>query len=126
MTDSFDIIDYLSGLTNFVFDKAVLKRIALDCGVSNVTTYAELDDDTKNRCEAKLLETVINGPWSTASSTDKHGEYTFTVGSQTVTAAMIERIEKRLKELYNKLGETEKLEAMTENNAHNEWINEQG
>ena len=42
MTRKFDIIDYLSGLTNFVFDKAVLNRVALDCGVSEVTEYGQL------------------------------------------------------------------------------------
>ena len=47
MTRNFDIIDYLSGLTNFVFDKAVLNRVALDCGVSEVTEYGQLTDEMK-------------------------------------------------------------------------------
>ena len=37
----FDILQYMSGLTGFTFDKAVLVRIALERGVSAVTEYAQ-------------------------------------------------------------------------------------
>ena len=47
MADKFDIIEYLSGLTNFVFDKAVLKRIAYDRNVIDVTAYEYLSDEQK-------------------------------------------------------------------------------
>ena len=46
----FDILDYLSGMTNFVFDKSALNNVALDCGVSDVESYLDLTE------EQKLLE----------------------------------------------------------------------
>ena len=55
MAAKFDVIDYLSGLTGFIFDKAVLKRIALDRGVSDVTEYSQLDGMTKDLLLADLL-----------------------------------------------------------------------
>ena len=41
--EEFDILEYLSGLTGYVFDKAVLKRIAWEREVSDVTSFDELD-----------------------------------------------------------------------------------
>lgn len=80
----FDIIEYLSGLTGFVFDKSVLKRIALDRGVSDIRSYSDLDSRTKELLRADLLYTAYLSPDVIASSTKQHGSYTQTVGSQTV------------------------------------------
>ena len=62
MGERFDIIEFLSGLTNYVFDKAVLKRIALDRGVLSVTSYSELDDKTKDLLRADLLLAAYLSP----------------------------------------------------------------
>ena len=45
--NTFDIIEYLSGITMFTFDKAVLKRIALDREVQDVSDFSELDEKPK-------------------------------------------------------------------------------
>ena len=55
MAERFDIIEFLSGLTNYVFDKAVLKTIAFGREVMDVTSYAELDKKTIEMLEADLL-----------------------------------------------------------------------
>lgn len=120
----FDILDYLSGLTNFVFDKSVLKRVALECGVSEVEAYAELTEEHRARCKAALLETIVFGVYQTASSTTQHGSYTLTVGSQTITQKSLASIKSELKRLYEKLGEEDKLDALNGSDGDVRWINE--
>ena len=56
MTDKMDIIDYLSGLTGFVFDKAVLQRIALDRQACIQTQ--DLDKENKGFVACDLLYTA--------------------------------------------------------------------
>lgn len=123
---TFDIINYLSGLTNFVFDKAVLNRIALDCGVSEITDYTELTGELKDKCKIALLETIVFGPYSTASSTNQHGAWTLTIGSQTVTSAALESIKSELKRLYNKYDMTDEQEALEDTGGEVKWIDEWG
>lgn len=102
MAAKFDIIDYLSGLTGFIFDKAVLKRIALDRGVSDVTEYSQLDAMTKDLLLADLLFVAYYSPNVWASSTHSHGSYTQTNGSQTINSADKERIYNRFTAIYRK------------------------
>lgn len=84
--ETFDIIEYLSGLTGFVFDKAVLKRIAYDRDVMGITDYKELTADKKELLLADLLMVVYLSPNSSASHTNQHGSFTVTVGSQTINS----------------------------------------
>ena len=72
----FDILDYLSGMTNFVFDKSALNNVALDCGVSDVESYLDLTEEQKDRCKIALLEKIVFGVYQTASTTNQHGAYT--------------------------------------------------
>ena len=58
MDEKFDIIEYLSGLFTFTFDKAVLKRIALERGVYDVSDYSELDTQTKDLLKADLMYAI--------------------------------------------------------------------
>ncbi len=51
MSIKFDIIDYLSGLTAYVFDVSVLRRVAMDNGVAEVREYNELDAEQIDRCK---------------------------------------------------------------------------
>lgn len=81
----FDIIEYLSGLTGFVFDKAVLQRIAMERGVCNVKSIYELDRRTKDLLLADLLYTVYLSPNTMASYTHAHGTYNNVIGSQVIT-----------------------------------------
>ena len=45
---SFDIIRYMSSLTGYVFDDAVLERIALERNVAEVGSFAELSEKDKD------------------------------------------------------------------------------
>lgn len=122
---TFDILEYLSGMTNFVFDKAVLKRIALECEVAEVEAYVDLTDEDKDRCKIALLETIVYGPYQTASSTNQHGTYTLTVGAQTITSAALESIKSELRRLYKKYGEDDKSEALDSTDGEIKWIDGQ-
>lgn len=123
MADSkFNIINYLAGMTGFVFDKDVLQRIALDCGVSEVTEYSELTQENKDRCMIALLRTILNTPYSTASHTSKHGEWQEQIGSQSLTAAFREDIRAQLKKLAQKYDEEELLEELEDMGATMQWM----
>lgn len=118
----FNIINYLAGMTGFVFDKDVLERIALDCGVSEVTEYSELTQENKDRCMIALLRTILNTPYSTASHTSKHGEWQEQIGSQSLTAAFREDIRAQLKKLAQKYDDEELLEELEDMGANLQWM----
>lgn len=120
----FDIIDYLSGMTNFVFDKSVLSRVALDCNVSEIGNYEDLTERKKDECKIALLETIVFGPYQTASSTNQHGSYTLTIGSQTITSAALESMKSELRRLYKKMGDEEKIDALDATDGEVKWIDE--
>lgn len=123
MTGKFDIIEFLSGLTNYVFDKAVLKTIALYRGVDEVTSYDELDKKTLDLLEADLLYKAYYSPNVWASSTQSHGSYTKSVGHQTFYIQEKERVYKRFTYLYKKHND-DKLEEIENSNEGNlQWIN---
>ena len=75
----FDILQYMSGLTGFTFDKAVLVRIALERGVSEVTEYDELTQRDRDLITADLLLTAY-----LSSFEQSHGSYKKGIGSQTM------------------------------------------
>lgn len=120
MNGSFDIYDYLSGLTGYVFDISVLKRVALNQGVSEVTDYSELTEEQKDRCKIELLETLLITPHQSASQTNKHGEWQTQTGSQTLTAAVLDNINRELGRLYKKYDEQDKLDAI--NDGTLQWL----
>lgn len=78
----FDIITYLEGLTAFVFDKAVLTRIAMERDVSDIADFKSLTQKQKDLLLADLLFVIYTSPNYTASQTNQHGAYTKTIGSQ--------------------------------------------
>lgn len=80
----FDLLDYMAGMTNFVFDKSVLERIALDRGVSEIDDYEDLTQENKDLILADLLYTAYTGPNVIANHTVQHGSFTKSVGAQTV------------------------------------------
>ena len=120
----FNILSYLSGMTTFVFDKAVLERVAIQCGVAEIDSFADLTEEVEDKCKAMLLETIVYGPYQTASTTNQHGAYTQTLGAQTITSAALESIKAELRRLYNKYGEEDKLNALDATNGEMTWINE--
>lgn len=102
MNDKFDIIEYLSGLTGYVFNKAVLKRIAFDRGVNEVTESDALDMRTRELLRADLLYTAYISPNVWASSTQSHGSYSKSIGSQTIYAEEKERLRNMFMGIYRK------------------------
>jgi hypothetical protein len=112
--NEFNIIEYLSGLTQFAFDKAVLKRIAHDRDVFNVVNFEELDSKTKDLLKADLLFTAYYSPSIWASSTQSHGSYTKTIGQQTIYAAEKERLYNIFYHIYEKYDDP-KLEEIQDN-----------
>lgn len=119
---TFNIIDFIAGLYPYVFDIAVLRRVAYDCGVIEITEYSELTEEQKDRCRIALLETLVLNPYQTASQTSKHGEWQEQTGSQMTTAKNIESIKNELKRLYKKYDEDEKLELLESETANLEWM----
>lgn len=119
---TFNIIDFIAGLYPYVFDIAVLRRVAYDCGVIEITEYSELTEEQKDRCKIALLETLVLNPYQTASQTSKHGEWQEQTGSQMTTAKNIESIKNELKRLYKKYSEDEKLEQLESETANLEWM----
>ena len=80
----FDILQYMSGLTGFTFDKAVLTRIALKRGVNEVTEFEELTEKDEDLITADLLLTAYLSPTIWASFNQSHGSYKKGIGSQTM------------------------------------------
>jgi hypothetical protein len=121
MAEKFDIIEFLSGLTNYVFDKAVLKSVALGRDVADVTSYDELDKKTIELLEADLLYKVYFSPNIWASSTQSHGSYTRTIGSQTIYQVEKDRIYARFSHIYKKYDD-EMLETVEDLSGTLQWI----
>ena len=121
MAEKFDIIEFLSGLTNYVFDKAVLKGVALGRDVVDVTSYDELDKKTIELLEADLLYKAYYSPNIWASATQSHGSYTRTVGSQSVYQVEKERIFNRMSFIYKKYDD-EMLEVINDASGTLQWI----
>lgn len=121
MDGKFDIIDYLSGMTGFTFDKAVLKRIALDRGVYGIEEYELLDTRTKDLIRADLLYTAYISPNIWSSYTHSHGSFSQTIGSQTVNGDEKERIFNIFMGIYRKY-EDDKLNEI-EDCGTLQWLN---
>lgn len=111
----FDILQYMSGLTGFTFDKAVLVRIALDRGVSEVTEYDELTQRDKDLITADLLLTAYLSPTIWASFTQSHGSYKKGVGSQAMYNK--EEILDWIRGIYEKY-EDPMIDQLPDNSAH--------
>ena len=121
MGDKFDIIEYLSGLTGFVFDKAVLKRIALDRGVYGAKCFSELSQQDKDLMRADLLLVAYLSPNVWASSTHAHGSFSETIGSQTVYTEDKERIYNQFINIYKKYDD-EKLTEVEDLGGNLQWL----
>lgn len=121
----FDVIEYLSGLTTYVFDKALLKRVAFECGIAGAQCYSEISDDTRDMCLIKLLEAAYFSPNCIAGTTQKHGQFELHIGQQVISASEREVIGKELKRLYNKYGMTDEIAVLDESvGPLHVWVNE--
>lgn len=119
--NDFDIIEYLSGLTQFTFDKAVLKRIALERGVAEIDDFEDLTAQDKDLLRADLLYTAFLSPNVWASSTQSHGSYTKSIGSQTIYSVDKERLYNLIVGIYSKYND-DKLDEIKGNEATLQWI----
>lgn len=108
--NDFDIIEYLSGLTTYVFDKSVLVGVARDRGVLGVQLYEELEQEQKDLLLADLLYKVYVGANSSASISQSNGKTKVAVGSQTINDKT--GIYNVMYSLYKKWGD-DKLEIVT-------------
>ena len=122
MAIEFDIIKYLSGLLGgFVFDRATLEGIAWEREVTDVTSFDELDTQTKELLKADLAYAAYFSPNTWASSTQSHGSYTKTIGSQTVYEATRERLYNLFMDIYTKYDD-EKLESVKDQSGSLQWL----
>lgn len=112
--EHFDIIEYISGLTSYVFDESVLKRIAIDRGVYDVEGYSGIDQRTKDLLKADLLYEVYLSPNVSASSSKSHGNFSETIGSQTIYADERDRLYNIFTSIYRKYGD-DKLNEIGDN-----------
>ena len=114
----YTIIDYMGGLTGFVFDKSVLTRIAIDRRVAQKKP-ADLDQREKDLLTADLLYVAFFGPNTIASQTNQHGTYTRTVGSQQVQDK--DRLYDMMVRLYRKWDD-DRLEDLEESSSSLQWM----
>ena len=117
-----NIIEYLSGLTAYVFDKAVLKRIALDRGVLGLDDCSELDQKTRDLLKADLYYTAYLSPNVWASSTHSHGSFSQTIGSQTVYNEEKERLYNMFMNIYKQYDD-DKLSEVSASDSNLQWLN---
>lgn len=121
MTDKFDIIEYLSGLTTFVFDKATLKVVAYERGVNDVMFFDELDSKTKDLLKADLLYIAYMSPNVWASYSQSHGNYTNSYGPQTLYEGDRERLYNAFISIYTKYNDA-KLEEAIDTSSNLQWL----
>lgn len=119
MDDKFDIYEYLSGLTGFYVEKSILKRIAMERGVFHATALDDIDQQTRELCMADILFAMYMSPTSTPTSTKKHGNFSMTIGSQTINT------KKDLRALcyyYYKKWDDDKLEELEQVDDGLQWL----
>ena len=119
--DKINIIEYLSGLTAYVFDKSILKRIALDRGVLDVDDCSVLDQKTKDLLKADLYYTAYISPNIWASSTHSHGSFSQTIGSQTIYNEEKERLHKMFMRIYEQYDD-KMLSEVSASDSNLQWL----
>ncbi len=121
-TGGFDIIGYLSGLTGFCFDKAVLRTIATRRGVLDAYDIDDLDSQTQDLLLADLLFVAcVASPNSSASYAVTDGSFKTSVGSQTLndTRAMRQFVY----DVYNLYGDP-RAELVLNSTGQMAWVDE--
>lgn len=116
---SFDIIRYMSSLTGYIFDDAVLERIALERNVAEVGSFADITEKDRDLLTADLLFVLYTSPSQSASFSKKHGQFSQSVGSQTITDK--DGIYNLMMRLYNKW-EDPKAEELERLGGGLEWM----
>lgn len=117
----FDIIEFVSGLTPFVFDKSTLKRVIFERGASEVESFDDLTVEQKELMKADLLYAVYTSPTIWASSSQKHGNFEMTIGSQTIYANDKDKLFGIFSLIYKKY-DKEKYEEVKDLNSNLQWL----
>lgn len=121
MAIEFNILNYIAGLTGYVFDKDVLTRIAWERDVVDVTSYDELDNKTIDLIKADLLYTAYASPSMMASITNSHGSFTSSTGAQSINSADRDRMYDIFMAIYKKYGD-EKYDEIEEYQGNLQWL----
>lgn len=78
------IIGYMSGLTGFVLGEDVLRRIAADRGIVEDADPTLLSQQDRDLLLADILFTVLCSPSGLPSQSHQHGQFSETIGKQSV------------------------------------------
>lgn len=114
-----NVIDYMSGLTAYVFDKSVLQRIAIDRNVFNVEDASQLEQKQRDLLLADILFVVYTSPTSSASVSSSHGAFKQSIGSQTVNSKA--EIYNVMVGIYQKYGD-EKINLVPSTSSGISWV----
>ena len=115
----FDIIRYMSSLTGYIFDDAVLERIALERNVAGVASFSDITEKDRDLLTADLMFVLYTSPSQSASISKKHGQFSQSVGSQIITDK--DNIFDFMMRLYNKW-EDPKAEELEKIGGGLEWM----
>jgi hypothetical protein len=102
--NKFDIVDYVANaLTGFTFTRSQVKYIVEGRGLADVESVTALTQKDKDLLTADCLRIIYTSPTQSASSTDQHGDFSMSRGSQYISDK--KQIYKWMMALYKKWGE---------------------
>ena len=84
MAEAFNIIDYMSGLSGFVLDDSVYRRIATERGVLEARCYEDLTERDRDLLLADILYVVLVSPNTLPSIQHQHGQFSTSIGNQPI------------------------------------------
>lgn len=117
--NSFDIIKYICGLTDFGISESVATDIAYKRGVNEIKAYSELTAKDKDLILADLLVSLLFKPKKTQSISQKHGGFSQSIGSMEMQS--LGNLLGYAKSLYLKWGE-EVPDIVEENTGDLQWL----
>ncbi|MGM9970080.1 MAG: hypothetical protein ACI35S_06770 [Anaeroplasma sp.] len=103
MEDSFDIIKYICGLTDYNISESVATTIAIKRNVIGLTSITELTPKDNDLLLADVLFSLLLKPKKTASITVSHGDFSKSIGSEEMQS--LGNLINYAKMLYAKWGE---------------------
>jgi len=116
-----EAVRYVNSLCRYVNEKDALTRIVYEQHIMDYEKW-EVPTEAKEMCLIELYRMVVNGPWSRASQSLQHGNFRQDIGSETVTAAVIERLRSELKRLLKKYDMEEEAEEIDSGGLS--WVDE--
>jgi hypothetical protein len=116
--EKIDVIEYISGLTSYVFDKALLKRVAMDRGVEYVS---QIDTKTRDLLRADLMYEAFLSPNIMASKSISHGNFSQSVGGQAIYERDKSKLYNIICNIYRKYNDP-KLEELLIDNGNLQWL----